>query len=152
MSAKAFAIKTIYGSRVNPKIAGIESSAKIKSVIPSAKSARVKLERPFFLKKERILPSCHSFSPGSSLIKVHAVYRSIAPNKKKTATYFEMTAAPIAIKIPRSIKATVIPKSRTNCSCFFSICNLERMIKNMKRLSIDSEYSVIQPAKNSLLT
>ena len=36
ISAKAFAVKTMYGSWVRPKIAGIESRAKSTSVVPMA--------------------------------------------------------------------------------------------------------------------
>lgn len=36
ISAKAFAVKTMYGSWVRPKIAGIESSANSTSVVPMA--------------------------------------------------------------------------------------------------------------------
>jgi hypothetical protein len=51
--------------------------------------------------------------------------------------------------MPRKTNAIIIPIKRTNCSFDFAIFNLAKIIMKMKRLSMDSEYSVIHPAKNS---
>ena len=53
------------------------------------------------------------------------------------------------MNIPRITRAIKIPSRSTSCSFSLSIFSLDKIIRNTKRLSIDSEYSVIQPAKNS---
>ena len=53
------------------------------------------------------------------------------------------------MKIPRNINAIMMPINSTNCCFVLSILNRARIKINIKRLSTDSEYSVIQPAKNS---
>ena len=60
-----------------------------------------------------------------------------------------MTAAPRAMKIPRMTRASTIPHSSTVCWYSRGTANLDMMITKTNRLSIDSEYSVIHPAKNS---
>ena len=52
----------MYGSFVKPKMAGIESRAKIKSVNAIATKTMVKEDAPFFLNHTIALPSFHSFS------------------------------------------------------------------------------------------
>ena len=44
-----------------------------------------------------------------------------------------------------------MPSKSTICSCSFFTFNRDKMMMKTKRLSIESEYSVIQPAKNSVL-
>ena len=53
------------------------------------------------------------------------------------------------MKIPRKIKAIIIPISKTSCCFVLSILNRARIKIKINKLSTDSEYSVIQPAKNS---
>jgi hypothetical protein len=52
----------MYGSFVKPKMAGIESRAKIKSVNAIATKTMVNEEAPLFLNQTIVLPSFHSFS------------------------------------------------------------------------------------------
>ena len=55
----------MYGSLVNPNIAGIESNANIKSVTAIATKTIASGEAPLFLNQVINLPSFHSFSPDS---------------------------------------------------------------------------------------
>ena len=55
------------------------------------------------------------------------------------------------MKMPRNTRAIRMPSKRTICSCSFLTFNRVKMMMKTKRLSIESEYSVIHPAKNSVL-
>ena len=70
---------------------------------------------------------------------------------KNTQVYLEMAAEPRAINIPLKTSAMMIPTNKTNCCFVLSILNRARIRIKINKLSIDSEYSVIQPAKNSFL-
>ena len=143
-----FAHTTIYGSRVIPKIAGIESSAKTRSVNPSETNAIVKVVAPFLRKKVMRRSSFHSSSSCSDK-SLYAVKIKNAPKMKKAPENFSRIAAPAAMKPPRRTRAIIIPKSSTSCCLVFSTCRRLRMITNTKMLSTDNAYSVNQPAKNS---
>ena len=60
-----------------------------------------------------------------------------------------MSCTPRTMKIPRSTSAMMMPTMSTSCWYFRGTENLDMMMTKTKRLSIDSEYSVTQPAMNS---
>ena len=53
------------------------------------------------------------------------------------------------MKMPRMTSARMMPIIRAFCWYSRGTANLPMMMMKMNRLSIDSEYSVSQPAKNS---
>ena len=61
-----------------------------------------------------------------------------------------IAAAPTAMKMPRMISASTMPTIRAVCWYCFGTANLPRMMMKMNRLSTEREYSVSQPAKNSV--
>ena len=132
-----------------PKIAGIESRAKTRSVMPSETRAIKKVVAPLERKKVMNRSSFHSSSASSSTSSRYAVKIRKAPNTKNAPENFSMIALPAAIKPPRSNKAMMIPSNRTNCCLVFSTCKRLKMMTNTKMLSTDNAYSVNQPAKNS---
>ena len=60
-----------------------------------------------------------------------------------------MAAAPTAMNTPRMISAITMPTSSTRCWCTAGTANAAMMMTKTKRLSTESEYSVMYPAKNS---
>ena len=61
-----------------------------------------------------------------------------------------MAAAPTPMKIARITSASTMPTIRASCWYFRGTPNLAMMMMKMNRLSTDREYSVSQPAKNSV--
>ncbi len=61
-----------------------------------------------------------------------------------------MAAAPTAMNAPRKTRASTMPMSSAFCWYSRGTPNLLMMMMKMNRLSTDSEYSVSQPAKNSV--
>ncbi len=61
-----------------------------------------------------------------------------------------MAAAPTPMKMPRITRASTMPISSAVCWNCRGTANLAMMMMKMNRLSTDSEYSVSQPAKNSV--
>ena len=55
----------------------------------------------------------------------------------------------MAMKMPRMTSAMTMPMSRAVCWYCRGTASLPMMMMKMNRLSIESEYSVSQPAKNS---
>jgi len=78
-----------------------------------------------------------------------AVQIKNAPKMKNTQLKALITAAPKAMKIPRKIKAKMIPTNSANCCKWRGTLSLVMMTRKMNKLSIDRLYSVSQPAKNS---
>jgi hypothetical protein len=60
-----------------------------------------------------------------------------------------MASAPSAMKMPRRMSASTMPISSTFWRYSRGTANLLMISTKMNRLSTESEYSVIQPAKNS---
>src|SRR6478609_9656896 len=54
------------------------------------------------------------------------------------------------MKMPRMISASTMPTSKALCCSCLGTANLFMMIRKMNRLSTEREYSVSQPAKNSV--
>ena len=54
-----------------------------------------------------------------------------------------MAAAPTAMKMPRITSAITMPTSSTRCWCTAGTLNAAMMMTKTKRLSTDSEYSVM---------
>ena len=53
------------------------------------------------------------------------------------------------MKSPRITSAITMPTSSTRCWCTAGTLNAAMMMTKTNRLSTDSEYSVMYPAKNS---
>src|SRR3954453_10198482 len=61
-----------------------------------------------------------------------------------------MAAAPTAMNTARRTRAITMPTLRASCWYWRGTANLAMTMMNTNRLSIDNEYSVSQPAKNSV--
>src|SRR6476620_8249205 len=61
-----------------------------------------------------------------------------------------MAAAPMKMKMPRSTSAITMPTNSASCWYCRGTANLAMMTMKTNRLSTDNEYSVSQPAKNSV--
>ena len=72
-----------------------------------------------------------------------------APKRKKIQENRSIAAAPRAMKIPRKIRARMMPTISANCCRCRGTFIAPMMMTKMNRLSIDRLYSVSQPAKNS---
>ena len=61
-----------------------------------------------------------------------------------------IAAAPTPMKIARITRASTMPTISASCWYFRGTPNLAMMMMKMNRLSTEREYSVSQPAKNSV--
>ncbi len=127
-------VKTTNGSRVRPKMAGTESTAKRMSVISRKRRqmrSGVAWRRPSWRTK-KLWPwkppvtgkrlrncrmthrSCGSTGPPSPLIIFTPVKTRNAPKSQTTHSNCR-SAAPRAMKIPRKTRAPRMPKKSTRC-------------------------------------
>jgi hypothetical protein len=77
-----------------------------------------------------------------------AVISSIAPNRYSTQPNRFSAAAPAAMNIPRSSRASRMPSSSTRLRSWGGTAERPISRTNTNRLSRDRLYSVSQPAKN----
>ncbi len=130
-----FEVKTTNGSRVRPKIAGTESTAKTMSVISRKRSAMISgvaWSRPSCITKKLWPWKC--LVTGKRRRNARITQRSwgstgassppviiLAPVKTRKAPKIQTThsncrsAAPSAMKMPRETSAPRIPKNSTRC-------------------------------------
>ena len=160
-SAKALAVNTRKVCDVTPKVAGIESKAKSKSVEPIAiitKNMGVAKRFPLTLINSfepwnsstidmrflRVRTMKLSFGSGSSSQCLNSpipVQIKIAPNIAKVKEKAEIATAPIEMKIALKTNANITPMSRTLWWWILGTANWARMITKINKLSMESEYS-----------
>ena len=79
----------------------------------------------------------------------HAVHRRKAPKRKNTSMKRSMIADPARMKMPRKMRARMMPTMSTCCWYFLGTDKPLMMMTNTNRLSMLRLYSVSQPARNS---
>src|SRR5580692_2227488 len=167
--ANTFDVYTIKGSRVIPKMAGMESTAIVISVISTISSTTNKgVANQFPLSRTKnLLPwysfvTCRYFLANREIRfssgRISAFFANSmcnpantrnAPNTYSTQLNRSIKPAPAAIITPRIANAPTIPHSKMRCCTFSSTLNARKITRNKKRLSTLSAFSMTYPVKNS---